>query len=224
MNNSFPFGKCVATVIAAAAFNCMAVSCHCDHDTNPDPFKVGHILCTDGSVVSLCDFRDSGKEPYGVIFYVNHDPDTEGLGYAVALEDAGSFVFADSAGVPQGSSCDLYALDGNANTYALYGSKTGSPMAEAVYDNWRFGQSSYIPSVAQMRLLKAALDYVNPRIEAVGGTSLPMGNDSWWYWTSTEVQGQQAYKAWLYSLESGTVQETPKSEAHRVRPIVTVNR
>ena len=30
-------------------------------------------------------------------------------------------------------------------------------------------------------------------------------------------------KAWLYSMGSGAMQETPKVQAHRVRPIITIN-
>ena len=45
-----------------------------------------------------------------------------------------------------------------------------------------------------------------------------------WYWTSTEVEGQQAEKAWLYSMGSGAMQETPKTKVHKVRPIITLNR
>ena len=35
------------------------------------------------------------------------------------------------------------------------------------------------------------------------------------YWTSTEVEGQQTVKAWLYSTASGAMQETPKTQAHK---------
>ena len=31
--------------------------------------------------------------------------------------------------------------------------ETASPMAEAVFALWKYGQSAYVPSVAQMRLL-----------------------------------------------------------------------
>jgi hypothetical protein len=37
------------------------------------------------------------------------------------------------------------------------------------------------------------------------------------------VEGQQTAKAWLYSMSSGAMQETPKIQAHRVRPIITIN-
>ena len=97
------------------------------------------------------------------------------------------------------------------------------PLAEKVFDIWRYGQSAYIPSVAQMRLLYAAKSMVNPIIEKCGGDPLPDETNDCWYWTSTEVKGQQTAKAWLYSLGSGAMQETPKIQAHRARPIITLN-
>ncbi len=89
---------------------------------------------------------------------------------------------------------------------------------------WFFGQSAYLPSVAEMRLLFDVRDLINPVIERCGGTPLAATGDSAWYWTSTEVEGQAAHKAWLYSLTSGAVQETPKTESHLLRPIMTLNR
>lgn len=65
-------------------------------------------------------------------------------------------------------------------------------MAEAVFDLWRYGQSAYIPSVAQMRLLYAVRETVNPVIvERCGGHPLPLDEYDCWYWTSTEVSGQE---------------------------------
>ena len=92
-----------------------------------------------------------------------------------------------------------------------------------VFKGWKYGQSAYIPSVAQMRLLYAAKAVVNPIIEKCGGDPLPDETNDCWYWTSTEVKGQQTAKAWLYSLGSGAMQETPKIQAHRARPIITLN-
>ena len=133
--------------------------------------------------------------------------------------------FADSLGVAQGTSADIGALDGNMNTFSLYDTReTASPMAEAVFDLWRYGQSAYIPSVAQMRLLYAVRETVNPVIERCGGHPLPLDENDCWYWTSTEVSGQETAKAWLYSTGSGAMQETPKIQAHKVRPIITLNR
>jgi len=89
---------------------------------------------------------------------------------------------------------------------------------------WQYGQSAYIPSVEQMRLLYSAKSTINPILEQLGGEPLPDEADDCWYWTSTEVDGQDSHKAWLYSLGSGAMQETPKLQAHRSRPIVTLNK
>ena len=74
-----------------------------------------------------------------------------------------------------------------------------------------------------MRLLYSAKSTVNPIIEECGGTPLPDTPDDCWYWTSTEVSGHQTAKAWLYSIGSGAMQETPKTQAHKARPIITLN-
>lgn len=97
-------------------------------------------------------------------------------------------------------------------------------MAEAVFDLWRYGQSAYVPSVAQMRMLYNAKNQINPVIRMCGGDELPDAADDCWYWTSTEVRGQETAKAWLYSMGSSTMQETPKTQAHKVRPIITLNK
>ncbi len=198
----------------------------CDeHRDFPDTgMKVGHILCTDGKVMSYEDFSRSGKEAIAVVFHLNRNETVVGNGYAVYLHDLAPEAFADSIGIAQGTSADLTALDGNENTFALYETtETASPMAEQVFDLWRYGQSAYVPSVAQMRLLYASREAVNPYIEQCGGMPIPDSANECWYWTSTEVAGQETAKAWLYSTSSGTMQETPKWQAHKVRPIITLN-
>jgi hypothetical protein len=198
----------------------------CDeHQDYPDTStKVGHILCTDGTVMTYEAYARSGKEAIGVVFYLSHDEDEEGYGYAVYLHDLSSAAFSDSLGVEQGTSADLSTYDGNSNTFALYASdNASSPMAQQVFELWRYGQSAYVPSVAQMRLLYAAKSDINPLLTLCGGEALPEDSDEVWYWTSTEVSGQQTAKAWLYSLGSGAIQETSKRQAHKVRPIVTLN-
>ncbi len=199
-------------------------SCDGHHEFPDTSMKVGHVLCTDGRVMPFEECDRQGKEPIAVVFHLNIDEKTEGKGYAVYLRDLPEEAFADSIGVAQGTSSDITVLDGNANTYALYASTgCGSPAANAVFDMWRYGQSAYIPSVAQMRLLYAAKPYINKVLAELGGDPLPDDADETWYWTSTEVAGQETSKAWLYSLGSGAVQETPKLQPHKVRPIVTLN-
>ncbi len=213
------------TIIAAAAALTLAA---CDaHIETPDTTVCpGHVLCDDGTALSYAQYKASGKQAVAVVFDTGQHGDTGGNGYAVYLWDIAPQAFADSLGVEQGTSADTEAFDGNANTFALYDTQeTASPMATAVFDLWCYGQSAYIPSVAQMRLLYAAREAVNPVLELCGGDTLPADNNGdCWYWTSTEVEGQQTAKAWLYSIGSGAMQETPKTQAHRVRPIITLNK
>ena len=208
--------------MAVTAVLCAACDAHIDvPDTAVRP---GHILCEDGTALSYVQYEQSGKRAIAVVFDTEHREGTEGNGYAVYLWDIAPAAFADSLGVEQGTSADIAAYDGNENTFALYDTEeTASPMAEAVFALWKYGQSAYIPSVAQMRLLYSAQTVINPIIEKCGGDPLPTEADECWYWTSTEVEGQQTVKAWLYSTASGTMQETPKTQAHKVRPIITIN-
>lgn len=214
-------GKAWAAVVLMQV--AVLVGCDGHHDPLDTSMKAGHILCTDGKTRSYEDYASSGKEAIAVVFYVNHSEEISGTGYAVYLHDLAPEAFADSLGIPQGTSADLTAYDGNENTFALYDTDdVSSPMAMQVFDMWRYGQSAYVPSVAQMRLLYAAKELVNPYIEACGGVPLPEEADECWYWTSTEVEGQETAKAWLFSLGSGAIQETPKLQGHKVRAIVTL--
>lgn len=209
--------------MAAAVMLCAACDAHIEiPDTAVRP---GHVLCNDGTTLSYSQYGISGKQAVAVVFETGQHDGTEGNGYAVYLWDIAPQAFADSLGVAQGTSADTEAFDGNTNTFAIYDTReTASPMAEAVFALWYYGQSAYVPSVAQMRVLYAARDIVNPIIERCGGDILPSAdNADCWYWTSTEVEGQETAKAWLYSLGSGAVQETPKNQPHRVRPIITLN-
>lgn len=212
-------------IIAVAAVLTLA-ACDAHIETLDMTVRPGHVLCDDGEARSYEQYKTSGRQAVAVVFDTGQHGGTEGNGYAVYLWDITPTAFADSLGVEQGTSADTEAYDGNLNTFALYDTReTASPMAEAVFDRWFYGQSAYIPSVAEMRLLYAAREVVNPVIELCGGNPLPNPDtENCWYWTSTEVEGQQTVKAWLYSLGSGAMQETPKTQAHRVRPIITLNK
>lgn len=199
------------------------VACDEHRDFPDTAMKPGQILCTDGKVLSVSDFEQSGKQAIAVVFHINHDENTEGNGYAVYLWDLNPLAFADSIGMKQNTSADITALDGFENTFALLNTKeTSSPLAEKVFDLWKYGQSAYIPSVAQMRLLYHAKEQINPIIRMCGGDTLSVESDDCWYWTSTEVNGQQTAKAWLYSMGSGTIHDTPKTQAHQSRAIITL--
>lgn len=207
--------------VMAIATSLMACDEHRDF---PDTaMKPGQILCTDGKVLSVSDFEQSDKQAIAVVFHVNHNEDTEGNGYAVYLWNLESLAFADSIGVKQNTSADITALDGFENTFDLLNTKdTSSPLAKKVFDLWKYGQSAYIPSVAQMRLLYHAKEQINPVIKICGGDTLPVAADDCWYWTSTEVNEQETAKAWLYSMGSGAIHDTPKTQAHQSRAIITL--
>lgn len=207
--------------LCAALMAVAFVSCD-EHRDFPDiAMKTCDILCTDGKVVRFEDMQSQGKKPIAVVFHINQTDNMEGTGYAVYLWDIASAEFSDSIGVKQTTSANVTAYDGNSNTYAMYASGV-SPAADEVFNMWHYGQSAYIPSVAQMRLLYQAKNAVNTYIQRCGGEVISDNPDECWYWTSTEVKDQESAKAWLYSLASGALQETPKEQPHKIRPIITL--
>lgn len=210
--------------VAAATSMSMLVSCDEHFDFPDSSIKIGDVLCTDGDIIRFEDFSNTGKEAIAVVFYVNKDQDIEGSGYAVYLKDIPPVNFADSCGVVQKTSCSLTDYDGNSNTYSIMNvSNCTSELANVVFDMWYYGQSAYVPAVSQMRLLHQSKPYINNCLSVLGGDILPDDADECWYWTSTEVANQDNTKAWLFSMQSGTIQETPKTHRHKIRPIVTIN-
>lgn len=207
--------------ICAALMTVAFVSCDEHRDFPDTAMKTCDILCTDGKVVRFEDMQSQGKKPIAVVFHINQTDNMEGTGYAVYLWDIASAEFSDSIGVKQTTSANVTAYDGNSNTYAMYASGV-SPAADEVFNMWHYGQSAYIPSVAQMRLLYHAKNAVNTYIQRCGGDVISDNPDECWYWTSTEVKDQESAKAWLYSLASGALQETPKEQPHKIRPIITL--
>ena len=197
------------------------VSCDEHRDFPDTAMKTCDILCTDGKVVRFEDMQSQGKKPIAVVFHINQTDNMERTGFAVYLRDIASAEFSDSIGVKQTTSANVTAYDGNSNTYAMYASGV-SPAADEVFNMWHYGQSAYIPSVAQMRLLYQAKNAVNSYIQRCGGDVISDNPDECWYWTSTEVKDQESAKAWLYSLASGALQETPKEQPHKIRPIITL--
>ena len=207
--------------ICAALMAVAFVSCDEHRDFPDTAMKTCDILCTDGKVVRFEDMQSQGKKPIAVVFHINQTDNMEGTGYAVYLWDIASAEFSDSIGVKQTTSANVTAYDGNSNTYAMHASGV-SPAADEVFNMWHYGQSAYIPSVAQMRLLYQAKNVVNAYIQRCGGDVISDNPDECWYWTSTEVKDQESAKAWLYSLASGALQETPKEQPHKIRPIITL--
>ena len=98
--------------------------------------------------------------------------------------------------------------DGNENTYSLFNNEeVQSPMAIKSFDLWSYGQSAYIPSVRQLSFLFSVRYQINECINQVGGTPINLNPGECWLWSSTEVEGQKENKAWLYSMQSGTIRK-----------------
>ena len=95
-------------------------------------------------------------------------------------------------------------------------------MAIKSFDLWSYGQSAYIPSVRQLYYLFAVRHQINECIKQVGGTPINLNLGECWLWSSTEVEGQKENKAWLYSLQLGTIQETPKDQKHKFRATISI--
>ena len=213
-------------ILAAAVMVVVHGMTSCDdHEAIDTNIYVGNVLCSDGHVASYEECQRQCKEPVAVVFYTSKEATDVGEGLAVGLRELPLVAFSDTLGVNQGTSTDTDSKCGNSNTFALYSNnKAESPLAQEVFAIWRYGQSAYIPSVAEMRLLYASLDIVNPMIVRCGGEPVSRQNKGCWYWTSSEVEGQASAKAWLYSLGTGAMQETPKTENHPARCIITLRR
>ena len=204
----------------------MLTSCHCEHEDVTEllsSLQVGNVVCSDGNIVSMDKFEQSDKEAVGIVFHVNRSPDADNLGYAVYIHDMEPLAFADSLGIDQGTSASLTDEDGNENTYSLFNNdEVLSPIAIKSFDLWSYGQSAYIPSVRQLSYLFAVRHQINECITEVGGTPINLNPGECWLWSSTEVEGQKENKAWLYSMQSSTIQEAPKDQAHKFRPVISV--
>lgn len=202
----------------------------CDeHEYIDDSIHVGNVLCDDHQVMTLESYKAQGKSnAVGVVYATQTD---EHPILAVYLDEIKNVQFCDSLGMNQGTSCSLTAYDGFSNTSNLQNNidpKTlhGSPMAQAVFDFGSFGQSTFIPSLQEMRLLVSSLPVVNPVIAQLGGipVSTTSNDGACWYWTSTEVAQNPSKQSWLVSAAAGSYQETPKDEPHSVRTIVYLYR
>lgn len=161
---------------------------------NAQVAHVGDILCTTGVYVSPAEYETSGLEALGVIFYVD---ETGQHGWAVALEDAGSFDWASNSWdtpLPNFTSirAAIYDLNGLFNTQEVltYGANNNYsfPAFEAleVVSGW------YLPAIGQLNYLYGNIVEVNTGLVAAGGTTFDM-TGGWKYWSSTELSGSYAW-------------------------------
>lgn len=216
-------GNRIAWGVAILAVSIGLSSCDAYQPTDK-AIRVGYVLCDDHSCMSLDAYFGQGtRKAVGVIF---SEQSEERPLMAVLLKELNE-VFCDSAGLSNGTSGSLTAFDGAANTRAMQRSynaerQKGSPLAMKLFAFHEDGQSDFLPSVAEQRLLNAAAPAINPIIERLGGTPIALAGDCW-YWTSTEVSGNEGLQAWLCSSANGGIIETPKTESHKARAIVQIN-
>ena len=88
--------------MVTAALLCAACDAH--FDVPDTAIRPGHVLCTDGTVMSYAAYEQSDKRAIAVLFDAGQREDAEGYGYAVYLWDIEPLAFADSLGVDQGLS------------------------------------------------------------------------------------------------------------------------
>lgn len=217
--------KTFPVVILSLLISSAMVSCD-EHEAIDNGVYVGHILCNDHSTMSVEDYLAQDRlKAVAVVFAVANESHPT---LAVLLEDNPPMQFADSLGMSLGCSSDIGAYNGFSNTSNMqnaHDAKTGygSPIADYVFRSHEYGQSDYIPSVAEIRKLAASLPVVNPVLERVGGDPISTSGSRGWYWTSTTVSANPQSQAWLCSMSTGGIQETPQDEYHVSRGIVALN-
>lgn len=211
--------------VIVVIFSLFTMLSGCDDHEPVDPnIHVGYILCDDHSCMDTASFSNqSVRKALGVVFAEK----TADHPVLVVMFKEVNEVFCDSVGLINGTSTNITAFDGSSNTVAMYNSRDadtgkGSPLAMKMMDFHEHGQSDYIPSVAEFRLLVASARTINPILQRFGGTPIDLSDDCW-YWTSTEVNENPSFQAWLCSSVNGGILPTPKTETHRARAIVQIN-
>ena len=67
----------ISRLVGMLAITALFMACDEHRDFPDTAMKPCHILCTDGKVLSVSDFRKSEKKPIAVVFHINHDENTE---------------------------------------------------------------------------------------------------------------------------------------------------
>ena len=195
-----------------------------DHEPIDPNVHIGYVLCDDHSCMDTTTyFNQSKRKAVGVVFAEQ----TEEHPALVVMFKEVNEIFCDSIGLVNGTSGDVSTFDGYSNTVAMYNSYVeetgkGSPLAMKMMDFHENGQSDFIPSVAEQRLLVAAARQINPIIERFGGTPIALNGDCW-YWTSTEVTENACLQACLFSSVNVGILPTPKTESHKARAVVEIH-
>lgn len=212
----------VLSMVLMIAITILSTSCD-NHEPIDRDMHVGYVLCNDHSCMDTASyFNQTKRKAVGVVFAEKTD-DHPAL--AVMFDELNE-VFCDSVGMVNGTSTDITSFCGFKNTVAMYNSYSaetgkGSPLAMEMINFHANGQSDYLPSVAEQRLLASSVRVINPVLEKLGGTPIALEGDCW-YWTSTEVEDNPGVQAWLCSADNGRFLPTPKTQRHKARAIVEI--
>lgn len=212
----------VLSIMLMIAITIFSTSCD-NHEPIDRNIHVGYVLCNDHSCMDTASyFNQTKRKAVGVVFAEKTD---EHPALAVMFDEINE-VFCDSVGMVNGTSTDVTSFCGFKNTVAMYNSYSaetgkGSPLAMEMINFHANGQSDYLPSVAEQRLLASSSRVINPVLERLGGTPIALEGDCW-YWTSTEVEDNPGVQAWLCSADNGRFLPTPKTQRHKARAIVEI--
>ena len=212
----------VLSMMLMIAITIFSTSCD-NHEPIDRDIHVGYVLCNDHSCMDTASyFNQTKRKAVGVVFAEKTD-DHPAL--AVMFNEVNE-VFCDSVGMVNGTSTDVTSFCGFKNTIDMYNSYSaetgkGSPLAMEMINFHTNGQSDYLPSVAEQRLLASSARVINPVLERLGGTPIALEGDCW-YWTSTEVEDNPGVQAWLSSADNGRFLPTPKTQRHKARAIVEI--
>ena len=151
---------------------------------------VGDILCEGNAIISPANYPSSGATAIGVVFYVDN---TGQHGWAVALEDAGSYKWGSNQSdtpLPNYTSVRqaIQDLDGYNNTRIVREHSTNHPAFYAV----DFENGWYVPTLGQWNYLYGNIVEVNAGLTIAGGTVFT-SMSSWIYWSSVEYNHSGAW-------------------------------
>lgn len=173
---------------------------------------VGDILCEGNAIISPANYPSSGATAIGVVFYVDN---TGQHGWAIALQDAGSYAWGSSGDTPlpnySGQRRAIYDLDGYANTSIVRQHSTNHPAFYAV----DFENGWYVPAIGQLNYLYGNIVEVNESLTVVAG--IPFQTSGWNYWSSTEYT--DTYAGYLGSNGFVSSTGTGKSTSFLVRAV-----
>lgn len=168
---------------------CMAMPC-----VNAQMAHIGDILCEGDLIVSPANYNANTHTAIGVVFYVDQ---TGQHGWAVALQDAGSYKWAYKSNayyvgeyvydtpLPNydNNRSAVYDLDGYENTGTIRSEYFPAFYAVDYENGW------YLPAIGQWNYLYGNLVEVNASLLIAGGSKI----SGWEYWSSSEYSWTLAW-------------------------------